>query len=61
MLPQSWTWLTRDEEYNAEEHMAERLENALKSLKLDTYNGEYVVTVTVAQVSPDPDEPPEDD
>lgn len=44
------TWLTRDEEYCPERRLEELLAEELEKLKLDTYNGEYVVRVTVDKV-----------
>lgn len=46
------TWLTEDEAFNAEGFISDQLECALNNLKLDTYNHQYVVRVTVDQVNP---------
>lgn len=44
------TWMIRDEEIMAESSIANQVENLLSKLKLDTYNHEYTVTITVDQI-----------
>lgn len=53
------TLTTWDEEYMSESRIGDQIQTALEALKLDTYNKQYVVQVTISTV----DEPvsPSDD
>lgn len=50
------TIVTEDEEYLAIDRILERVEVALQSLNLDTYNETYVVRLTVDTVDQNPEE-----
>lgn len=56
------TFLTEDEGYDPAGKIAEQVENALRNLrpKLDPYNEQYIVRVTVDKVDPDEPEPKDD-
>lgn len=57
------TFLSEDEGYDLAGAIGEEVEKALWNLrpKLDSYNEQYVVRVTVDKVDPDEPEPVEDD
>lgn len=57
------TILTEDEGWNIERDVGQQIENALRNIrpKLDAYNAQYVIRVTVDSIDPIEPEPKEDD
>lgn len=44
------TMMTQDEEYRPESRISDQIRAILDGLKLDTYNGLYIIRVTVDKV-----------